>query len=108
MEIHNPMGRDGTVEDWETATKLWEYAVTSRLMNFPNTGKKQLDEEGGENIDAAIESVAEREKMLEDNPLLMTETGWNAGKNRERAIEVAMENWGCPAFWLARSGVLAA
>ncbi|KAK4693666.1 hypothetical protein P7C71_g3777, partial [Lecanoromycetidae sp. Uapishka_2] len=37
----------------------------------------------------------------------MTETGWNAGKDREKGIEIAMENWGVPAYWLARNGVLA-
>src|SRR5437762_12122553 len=61
MEIYNPMGRDGTVEDWETATKLWEYAVTSRLMSFRGTGGKKLDEEDG---DAAMEDVAEGEKKI--------------------------------------------
>jgi actin-related protein 4 len=38
----------------------------------------------------------------------MTETAWNSVKNREKSIEVAMESWGCPAFWLARNSVMAA
>jgi actin-related protein 4 len=48
------------------------------------------------------------EKPLEEHPLLMTETAWNTSKNREKSIEIAMESWGCPAFWLARNSVLAA
>lgn len=38
----------------------------------------------------------------------MTETAWNTPKNREKSIEIAMESWGCPAFWLARNSVMAA
>lgn len=55
-----------------------------------------------------MEGVEMQERPLEENPLLMTETGWNAGKGREKPIEIAIENWGAPAFWLARSGVLSA
>ncbi|KAI9781176.1 MAG: NuA4 histone acetyltransferase subunit [Geoglossum umbratile] len=111
LHIHNPMSKDGTVEDWDTATKLWEYAITSRLTNFKasNPAANGLNDpaEGGGNVEADIEAAGEGEKPLEDNPLLMTETGWNSGKAREKSIEVAMENWGCPAFWLARNGVCA-
>ncbi|KAI9795577.1 MAG: NuA4 histone acetyltransferase subunit [Candelina submexicana] len=111
-EIHNPMSRDGTVEDWDTATKLWDYAITSRLTsgkqtNPTNNGLNDDNETKAE-LDADMDGVGEEEKMLEDNPLLMTETGWNTGKQREKSIEVAMESWGVPAFWLGRSGVLAA
>ncbi|KAH0542949.1 NuA4 histone acetyltransferase subunit [Glutinoglossum americanum] len=112
LHIHNPMSKDGTVEDWDTATKLWEYAITSRLTNFKasNPAMNGLNDppENGGNVEADIEASGEGEKPLEDNPLLMTETGWNSGKSRERSIEVAMENWGCPAFWLARNGVCVA
>ena len=111
LHIHNPMSKDGTVEDWDTAIKLWEYAITSRLTNFkasnPSTNGLNDQAEGGGNVEADIEATREGEKPLEDNPLLMTETGWNSGKARERSIEIAMENWGCPAFWLARNGVCA-
>jgi actin-related protein 4 len=34
LEIRNPMSKDGIVEDWDTATRLWEYAITSRLTSF--------------------------------------------------------------------------
>ena len=61
-----------------------------------------------ESTDVKMEGMEEEEKPLGENPLLMTESGWNSGKNREKGLEIAMENWGCPAFWLGRSGVLAA
>lgn len=59
-------------------------------------------------MDAEMEGVEESERALEENPLLMTETAWNPAKSREKAIEIAMESWGCPAFWLARNSVLSA
>ena len=116
IQILNPMAPDGTVEDWEAATKLWEYAITSRLTNPRSrnpmsNGLNDHKETTAEDAQAMEidEAKAETESnLLEDNPLLMTETGWNSGKNRERAIEVAIEEWGCPAFWLARNGVLSA
>ncbi len=111
-EIHNPMSKDGAVEDWETATKLWEYTITSRLTstkptNPANNGLND-DAESKVELDAHMDGVEEGELSLEEHPLLMTETGWNAGKQREKSIEIAMESWGVPAFWLGRSGVLAA
>ncbi|KAL9118067.1 MAG: hypothetical protein Q9187_005392 [Circinaria calcarea] len=113
ISIRNPMAKDGTVEDWDTATNLWEYAITSRLTNPKprNPLTNGLNNDPGQfpftDEDKATD-VEELEKPLEENPLLMTETGWNSGKGRERGIEIAMENWGCPAYWLARNGVLAA
>jgi actin-related protein 4 len=119
VETRNPMSEDGTVEDWETAVKLWEYAITSRLtntkpskaathgLNDPPSGENG---ENGETTDAAAdaEEAAEGEKPLEESPLLMTEPGWNPTKIRETSAEIAFEQWGCPAFWLARNAVCAA
>lgn len=103
------MGEDGNVEDWDVATNLWEYAITSRLTNAkPGNPLTNGLNDKSDDLDVKMDDVAEEEKPLEENPLLMTETGWNAGKNREKGIEIAMENWGCPAYWLARTGVLAA
>jgi len=101
------MSKEGIVEDWDTAANLWEYAITSRLTNakpgpLASNGLNDTD-----NDDAKMEGVEEQEKPLGENPLLMTETGWNSGKDRERGLEIAMENWGVPAYWLARNGVLA-
>lgn len=101
------MSKDGRVEDWDTAAKLWEYAITSRLTNAKPTPLASNGLNDTSNEDTQMEGVAEQEKPLQENPLLMTETGWNAGGDREKGIEIAMENWGCPAFWLARNGILA-
>jgi actin-related protein 4 len=57
-------------------------------------------------MDVDMEDVEEQEKPLSDNPLLMTEPGRTTLKSREKCIEIAMENWGVPAFWMGRSGVL--
>lgn len=88
---------------------MWEYAITSRLTNFKPThpSKNGLNTED-KDLDQEMEGVEESERALEENPLLLTETAWNSVKNREKAIEIAMESWGCPAFWLARNSVLAA
>ncbi|KAL8986850.1 MAG: hypothetical protein Q9177_003891 [Variospora cf. flavescens] len=109
IEIGNPMSKNGLVEDWETATNLWEYAITSRLTNTKpsNPMTNGLNEKTDE-LKQEMEGVEMQERPLEENPLLMTEAGWNTGKGREKPIEIAMENWGAPAFWLARSGVLSA
>ena len=114
IEILNPMAKDGTVEDWDTAMKLWEYAITSRLTNpKPRSpirnglnDTKDLSEEDAQAME--VESAENQENPLEENPLLMTEQAWNSTKNREKAIELVMEEWHCPAFWLARNPVLAA
>lgn len=107
LDIRNPMGKDGTVEDWDTATQLWEYAITSRLTNF-----KQADprlnglNDPSKEMDIEMEGIEDNERPMEEHPLLMSETAWNSTKNREKSIEMAMESWGCPAFWLARNTVL--
>ena len=121
LDIRNPMSKDGIVEDWDVATQLWEYAITSRLTSFKqmdprknglNRLEKNADPE--KNVEPLTEKeiemlgVGENEKPLEEHPLLMSEPAWNTGKARERCIEIAMESWGCPAFWLARNTVLAA
>lgn len=113
LNIKNPWGADGIVEDWETATKIWEYAITSRLTG-PKPGdpmKNGLNDGGdanGDNVDVDMDAVEHLEKPLEDSPLLVTEPGWNTAKAREKYIEIAMEEWGTPAFYLQKTGVLAA
>ncbi|KAI9803871.1 MAG: NuA4 histone acetyltransferase subunit [Sarcosagium campestre] len=110
LSIHNPMSKEGTVEDWDTATKLWEYAITSRLTIAKqiHPTRNGLNDKTGPDLDAEMENTAEGERSLEDSPLLMTEAGWNPTKAREKSIQIAMEDWGCPAFWLGKSGVLTA
>ena len=115
LQIKNPWGADGIVEDWDTATKIWEYAITSKL-----TGSKPTDPSrnglndgndangNGDAMDVDMENLENLEKPLDDSPLLMTEPGWNSVKAREKYIEIAMEEWGTPAFYLQKTGVLAA
>lgn len=111
VEIGNPMASDGTVEDWDVAAKLWEHAITSRLTG-PRQSKSirhdDRDRPTNGSEDVEMEDVENAEKPLAESPLLMTEPGWNSTKNREKSIELAMEDWGCPAFYLARTSVLAA
>lgn len=100
------------MEDWETATKLWEYTITSRLTGPKATpaSRNGLNDKTDENGDVdmeAVEAVEEQEKPLAEYPLLVTEPNWNTPKNRARMMEVAMEEWGVPAFFIAKSGVLA-
>ncbi|KAK4496898.1 hypothetical protein PRZ48_011347 [Zasmidium cellare] len=114
MEIKNPFNSDGIVEDWETATKLWEYSVTSRLTGAKQTppNKNGLnddkDENGDTNMEEQMEQLEDQEKVLGEYPLLMAEPAWNPQKAREKSIEIAMEQWGVPAFFLAKNGQLAA
>lgn len=109
LSIHNPIGRDGIVEDWDMAEKVWEYSFTSRLTGAKpgNPFQNGLNDIADDELPTEME-VETGEKPLADSPLLMTEPGWNPAKAREKTIEIAMENWGSPAFYLARSGVLAA
>lgn len=126
FEIKNYMSRsEGIVEDWDAATQLWEQMLIKRLQpdreqppskNGLNDGTAADGEgdvamednaEGAEAAEAA-EAAENAEKPLAENPLLMTEAPWNQGKAREKVIEIAMENWGSPAFWLSRTPVCAA
>ncbi|KAF2399943.1 Actin/actin-like protein [Trichodelitschia bisporula] len=113
LEIRNPLLSDCSedwVEDWETASKLWEYSITSRLAGRRSTDPKNngLNDPNDDAMDVDVDAMDDAEKALEDNPLLMTEPSRTSSKTRERAIETAIEGWGVPAFWLGRSGVLAA
>lgn len=123
FEVRNYMSRDGVVEDWDAATRLWEHVLVGRLQppratppskNGLNIVADDGDVEMGEG-DAPAPTTAPDddaadalEKPLAENPLLMSEAPWNSPKAREKAIEVCMETWGCPAFWLSKTPVLAA
>lgn len=109
LDIRNPMADDGTVADWEVAAKLWEYAITSRLTVPGLREEKPAIKNGvGEDGDTHMEDVEKTERPMAESPLLMAEPSHNPERNRTKAIEIAMEDWGVPAFYLARSGVLAA
>ncbi|PNP44806.1 hypothetical protein TGAM01_v200022 [Trichoderma gamsii] len=111
FEVRNYMNKDSVVEDWDVAAKMWEFMLVKRLQperqtppskNKLNDDVKEQDGEG----DVAMEEVETMEKALEEFPLLMTEAPWNSPKAREKAIELSMESWGTPAFWLSRTPVL--
>lgn len=108
LEIKNPWSSEGVVEDWDTAAKLWEYSITSRLTGArpSNPAKNGLNENGDDIID--MDGLEDSEKPLSESPLLMTEPSFNPTKAREKSIEIAMEDWGSPAYYLGRNGVMAA
>lgn len=117
MEIRSPYDSDGIVEDWDAASRLWEYSITSRLTgarptpaakNGLNDDKKEGDEAGDGDGDVAMEGIEEQEKPMSEHPLLMSEPAWNPAKHRAKCMEIALEDWGAPAFWLGKTGVLAA
>lgn len=114
MEIRNPFNSEGIVEDWDTAAKLWEYAITSRLTGTKQTpaSKNGLnmtkDGEGDGDMGEAMEGTEDTEKPLGDYPLLVSEPAWNPARERQKTMEIAMEDWGAPAFFLAKTGQLAA
>lgn len=117
MEIRSPYDADGIVEDWDAASRLWEYSITSRLTgarptpaakNGLNDDKKEGEEAGDGDGDVAMEGVEEQEKPMSEHPLLMSEPAWNPAKHRAKCMEIALEDWGAPAFWLGKTGVLAA
>lgn len=65
--------------------------------------------DAAENGDAMdLDQIEDYEKPLAENPILMTEDSSSDPKFREKMLELAMENWGAPAFWLARTAVCAA
>lgn len=109
VSIHNPIGKDGIVEDWDMAEKVWEYSFTSRLTSAKSSNPLHngLNDIPVDELPTEME-VENDEKPLVDSPLLMSEPAWNPGKAREKTIEIAMEKWDTPAFYLARNGVLAA
>lgn len=113
IAVKNYMSRsESIVEDWDVATQMWEHMIIKRLQADKEThpSKNGLNDDPGADGegDIAMEDIEGQEKPLTENPLLMTETPWNQGKAREKAIEICMENWDCPAFWLSRTPVCAA
>ncbi|KAK3068558.1 NuA4 histone acetyltransferase subunit [Teratosphaeriaceae sp. CCFEE 6253] len=115
MEIRNAFNADGLVEDWETAAQLWEYCITSRLTGTKQTPPSRnglndavKDGEGDVTMEAEMGKTENGDRPLAEYPLLMSEPAWNPTKARERTMEIAMEEWGVPAFYLAKNGQLAA
>ncbi|KAI5305074.1 hypothetical protein KEM56_005374 [Ascosphaera pollenicola] len=106
LSVHNPMGRDGVVEDWDMAQKVWEHSFTSKLTGTKAQKNLLNDVVAADRMD--LDATESEEKPLAENPILMTECGWNPVKAREKMAEIAIENWGAPAFFLSKTGPLAA
>ena len=109
----NAQSADGLVEDWDSASKLWEYTITSRLTGAKQTpaSRNGLNDAKDENGDVAMEGAEQTEQQdspLAEYPLLMSEPSWNPVKARQKTMEIAIEEWGVPAFFLAKNGQLAA
>ncbi|CAH0056630.1 unnamed protein product [Clonostachys solani] len=117
FEIRNYMNKDSVVEDWDVAPKIWEHMLINRLQpdkqtapskNGLNDDPKEKTQDGEGDVAMEETENQEIEKLLQENPLLVTEAPWNTPKAREKTTEVIMETWGCPAFWLSRTPVLSA
>ena len=114
VEIKNPIGRDGVVEDWDAAEALWKYSFANKLTGVkPNKAlqdwlndPQEIEKRGG--LQKAMAEDVNTERCLEEHPLFMTEPSWNSTKAREKCAEVALESWAAPAFYLGRTGVMGA
>lgn len=111
VEIKNPIGRDGIVEDWDAAEALWKYSFAHKLTGVrPNRALQEWlnDPKAIPDLHKAMADAEDTEKCLEDHPLFMTEPSWNPTKAREKCAEIALESWAAPAFYLGRAGVMGA
>ncbi|RMZ80884.1 hypothetical protein DV737_g2733, partial [Chaetothyriales sp. CBS 132003] len=111
VAIKNPMGNDGIVEDWDAAQALWKFTFASKLTGVrPNRALQEWlnSPENVPNLHKAMADAVDTERCLEEHPLFLTEPSWNNAKAREKAAEIALESWASPAFYLGRSGVMAA
>jgi actin-related protein 4 len=119
VEVKNPLaggGAEDWVNDWDAAARLWEYAITSKLTGPRRTGlqkksngtEKDGDVKMGDDEEDDEVDIDDDDNPLTIYPLLMSEPGKTTVKSREKVIEIAMENWEVPAFYLQKTGVLAA
>lgn len=111
VEIKNPIGKDGIVEDWDAAEALWKYSFAHKLTGVrPNRALQDWlnDPKSVPDLQKAMADAADTERCLEDHPLFMTEPSWNPTKAREKCAEIALESWAAPAFYLGRAGVMGA
>ncbi|CCH43928.1 Actin-1 [Wickerhamomyces ciferrii] len=66
-----PILEDGIISDWDTAVEQWNYLFESLNVDY----KQQ--------------------------PLLLTEPVWNTAENRTKSLEIALEQFEFPGFYLA-------
>ncbi|KAL7747384.1 NuA4 histone acetyltransferase subunit [Sorochytrium milnesiophthora] len=78
MDIVSPLAGDGTVADMDALEDVWQYTFKSRLRVNP-----------------------------QEHPLLVTETSWNTREIREQLVELALEKFDFPAFFVVKNAVLA-
>lgn len=69
----SPIVKDGLIQDWDSAVEQWQYIFDDLRVDFA------------------------------EQPLLLTEPVWNSAKNREKSLEVALEQFQFPGFYLASS-----
>eukprot|EP00794_Sanderia_malayensis_P020169 gene20169-22144_t len=67
----------GIVEDWDGLEKLWDHVLLQQLRIDPS-----------------------------EHPMMLTEAPLNPKKNRERMLEIMMETYQVPAFYIAIQAVL--
>jgi len=111
VEIKNPIGRDGIVEDWDAAEALWKYTFAHKLTGVrPNRALQEWlnDPKSVPDLQKAMADAVDTEWCLENHPLFMTEPSWTPTKAREKCVEMALESWGSPAVYLGRAGVMGA
>ena len=111
VDIKNPLGADGIVEDWDAAEALWKYSFAHKLTGIrPNRALQEWlnDSSAVPDLQKAMVDAMDTERCLEDHPLFMTEPSWNPTKAREKTAEIALESWAAPAFYLGRAGVMGA
>ncbi|CAI4218614.1 unnamed protein product [Parascedosporium putredinis] len=106
IEVRNYMNKDSVVEDWDAATQIWENMLLNRLHAPKATppAKNGLNDNGDDADPAAVDvkKDGEGDVSMGDNAEAAEV------KAREKAVEIIMENWGCPAFWFSRTPVLTA
>lgn len=66
-----PIIKDGMVEDWDSAMEQWQYMFEQLYVDYS------------------------------EQPLLLTEPVWNTVDNRKKSLEVALETFQFPGFYLA-------
>ncbi|KAH3681010.1 hypothetical protein WICPIJ_008018 [Wickerhamomyces pijperi] len=66
-----PIVKDGVIEDWDSAMEQWEYMFDQLQVDYA------------------------------EQPLLMTEPVWNPIENRKKSLEVALETFQFPGFYLS-------
>lgn len=111
VEVRNPLAGGGVedwVKEWDVAPKLWEHAITSRLTGPRRSGIRSKEDDGDVEMGEGEKDEEEERNPFAEHPLLMSEPGKSSTKTREKIMEIVMENWEVPAFYLSKTGVLAA